>query len=78
LNNALEQSHQSGISSFDIAATLCAFSASAIIQSIEKILQGRNNFKIYASGGGIYNPLIMQHLKKTFWRKTCFNIYTFS
>jgi anhydro-N-acetylmuramic acid kinase len=57
------------LSPYDIMATLAAFSATQIIDAIESKLGGRNDFSIYASGGGIYNPQLMQHLKKHFGDK---------
>ncbi|HXB07776.1 MAG TPA: anhydro-N-acetylmuramic acid kinase [Puia sp.] len=69
LTTALAATDQAGLSPYDIMATLAAFSASGIIDAIESKLQGRRDFSIYASGGGIYNPQLMQHLKKHFGNK---------
>ncbi|HEY4334775.1 MAG TPA: anhydro-N-acetylmuramic acid kinase [Puia sp.] len=60
---------QHDLSPYDTLATLAAFSATQIIDAIESNLRGRRDFSIYASGGGIYNPQLMQHLKKHFGDK---------
>jgi anhydro-N-acetylmuramic acid kinase len=61
------------LSPYDIVATLAAFSAKQIIGAIESKLgskdKGRRDFAIYASGGGIYNPQLMQQLKQHFGDK---------
>jgi anhydro-N-acetylmuramic acid kinase len=71
LTAALIEAHDGrhDLSPYDIMATLAAFSATGIIDAIETKLRGRRDFAIYASGGGIYNPQLMQHLKKHFGDK---------
>jgi anhydro-N-acetylmuramic acid kinase len=55
-SKTLEHSHE------DILATLCRFSAETIA---EAILQFKSNScKIYGSGGGVHNPLIMSNLRE--------------
>ncbi|PLK44152.1 anhydro-N-acetylmuramic acid kinase [Emticicia sp. TH156] len=55
----------------DILATLCRFSAETIAEAIQKLVAQLSeykanpaSFKIYGSGGGVHNPLIMQSLKE--------------
>jgi anhydro-N-acetylmuramic acid kinase len=62
LQNAQERSNTKGLSVYNIMATLCKFSADMIADAI---LRSMNNelFVIYSSGGGMHNPLLMQHLK---------------
>jgi len=71
LTAALIEAHDGrhDLSPYDIMATLAAFSATGIIDAIGTKLRGRRDFSIYASGGGIYNPQLMQHLKKHFGDK---------
>ena len=66
LTAALSATGQPDLSPYDIMATLAAFSTSGIIAAIESKLQGRKDFSIYASGGGIYNPQLMRSLEKHF------------
>jgi anhydro-N-acetylmuramic acid kinase len=53
----------------DVMATLARFSARSIINAIETTLEGRRDFEIYISGGGMYNPLVLHHLKTHFGKK---------
>ena len=50
------------LSSNDIMATLNRFSAETIAEAIQKMVPSTIPFKIYVSGGGIHNPLLMEHL----------------
>ena len=47
----------------DIMATLALFTATTIVDTIYKLVPANENFTIYTSGGGMHNPVIMQHLK---------------
>jgi len=52
---------------FDIMATLNAFSASAIIDALKKCIKNNEKpYSIYASGGGMHNPLLMHQLQTAF------------
>ncbi len=42
----------------DTMATLCAFSAEAIVAAIRRSIPSENSFEIYVSGGGMHNPLL--------------------
>lgn len=55
----------------DLLATLCRFTAETIAGAIRKLVTqlsdysvNPDTFKIYGSGGGVHNPLIMQFLKE--------------
>ena len=52
------------ISVEDAMATLNKFTADTIADAIKKIA-GDRKIKIFASGGGMHNPLLMEHLKKS-------------
>lgn len=61
LRNAQEKSQTSELSHEDILATLCRFSAETIAEAILKFKS--DSYKIYGSGGGVHNPLIMSNLR---------------
>jgi anhydro-N-acetylmuramic acid kinase len=63
LQNAQQQSGTQALSHEDIMATLNRFSADMIVVALRECLKDRTDFKIYSSGGGMHNPLLMQHLK---------------
>lgn len=69
LHKALERSGQPRLSPGDIMATLAFFSAGSIIQAVTGTIAARNEFEIYASGGGVYNPLLVSHLEAHFKKK---------
>lgn len=62
LQLAKEKADITEISLFDTMATLNLFSASTIVDAIHKTTQHQNKFTLYASGGGMHNPLLMQHV----------------
>jgi anhydro-N-acetylmuramic acid kinase len=51
------------ISVEDIMATLNRFSADVIVGAIRKITFTKSNVKIFSSGGGMHNPLLMENIK---------------
>lgn len=63
LLQALQQSNTTVISIFDTMATLNKFSADMIVDAMKRNMQAQN-FIIYSSGGGLHNPLLMQHIKE--------------
>ncbi|MDB5010887.1 MAG: Anhydro-N-acetylmuramic acid kinase [Mucilaginibacter sp.] len=69
LQNAIESSGQNNISDPDVMATLAVFSAKGIIEAIERGVPENAPFEIYLSGGGMYNPLLVQHIERHFGRK---------
>jgi anhydro-N-acetylmuramic acid kinase len=66
VENALEKSNSKGISVEDLLATLTRFTAETIAEAVEINMansnQGLEEIIIYASGGGVHNPLLMQWL----------------
>jgi anhydro-N-acetylmuramic acid kinase len=62
LQKALEHTNTTTINVNDIMATLCKFSADMIVDAILRSMNDEP-FVIYSSGGGMHNPLLMQHLK---------------
>jgi anhydro-N-acetylmuramic acid kinase len=69
LHKALERSGRSRLSSSDILATLALFSARSIIEAVTGTVAAGTGFEIYASGGGIYNLLLLNHLEAHFHKK---------
>lgn len=63
LSQAQQHSQTESISHEDAMATLNRFSADMIVMALRECLKDRTDFKIYSSGGGMHNPLLMQHLK---------------
>ena len=71
LVQAQAQSNTQQLSDEAILATLCRFSAETIAEAIQKLIlqlpayaTNPESFRIYGSGGGVHNPLIMQFLKE--------------
>lgn len=64
LNNAQQKSGTTNLSIEDVLATLCHFSAQGIIKAIEQTMGLSAAAKIYMSGGGMHNPLLVQLLKE--------------
>ncbi len=64
VQEAKEKTGLQNLSVFDTMATLNLFSAQTIAAAIQKTMRGKSNFHLYASGGGMHNPLLMEHLKK--------------
>jgi anhydro-N-acetylmuramic acid kinase len=61
LANAQEKSETTALSHADVMATLCLFTAQTITEAILKV--GAKTPKIFMSGGGMHNPLLVEHLK---------------
>ena len=51
------------ISHEDCLATLNKFTADMIVDSFNRTLADKGNYTVYASGGGVHNPLLMEHLQ---------------
>jgi anhydro-N-acetylmuramic acid kinase len=64
LQTAKERSGTTDLNVYDTMATLNAFSAQTIAEAIMKTLPQNNNFHLYASGGGMHNPLLMEQIKQ--------------
>ncbi len=48
----------------DMMATLNRFTADTIVQAIKACTEGWDDIKIYSSGGGIHNPLLMKNIQE--------------
>jgi len=74
LEAAKNQANVAGISHQDIMATLSAFTASVIANSVNKLGATCLVNEIYISGGGVHNPVLIRQLKTML---PGFPIYTF-
>ena len=66
VKKAQAESQTESLSTPDLLATLTLFSAETITEAIQYQLNlsGIDSFNIYASGGGMHNPLVMRWLKE--------------
>ncbi len=62
LERAQCQSNTQELGHNDILATLNRFSAEMIALAINQCAENIDRFSLYASGGGIHNPLLMEHI----------------
>ena len=64
VETAIQKSRLPSLSRNDIIATLTKLSADTIVDAIKKIAEPLNNYKIYASGGGAHNPVLMKTIQE--------------
>lgn len=64
LSEAQKKSATLQLGKEDVMATLNRFSADTIVEAIKKSFGIKTSFSIYASGGGMHNPLLMQHIQE--------------
>lgn len=64
LENAKTNSGATDLGVYDVMATLNAFSAQTIAEAILKTMPPNSNFHLYASGGGMHNPLLIEQIKQ--------------
>ncbi len=62
LQDAQTRSNTHNLKHQDVLATLNAFSAQVISEAINACTQNTANCVVYASGGGVHNPLLMSQL----------------
>jgi anhydro-N-acetylmuramic acid kinase len=62
--DAQRRSSATEISPHDLLATLTRFSSDTITDALKKILKPQANYKIYTSGGGAHNPLLIKWIKQ--------------
>ncbi|WP_404343553.1 anhydro-N-acetylmuramic acid kinase [Pseudoalteromonas mariniglutinosa] len=62
LANAQQLSGTEHLNHYDVMATLTLFSATMIARAINQCTAKLSHIAVYASGGGIHNPLLMQHI----------------
>jgi anhydro-N-acetylmuramic acid kinase len=64
LEKSKQKSNTAVLSAEDTMATLNKFSADMITAAISVCLKDKTEVKIFGSGGGIHNPLLMDHLEE--------------
>jgi len=64
LEKAIIEAGMAEISHPDVMATLNRFSAVTIVSAMKRTLDADKSFTIYTSGGGMHNPLLMQHIQE--------------
>ena len=64
LSGALAASGSADLSPEDQLATLNRFSAESICAAIRRLTHGQGEFHVYASGGGIHNPLLLDYIRR--------------
>lgn len=64
LSEAQQRAGETMLSPADIMATLNRFSADMIVDAMKRCMNGDTNFIVYVSGGGMHNPLLMQHVRE--------------
>jgi anhydro-N-acetylmuramic acid kinase len=60
---AQEKSGTTELSAEDVMATLNCLSADMIVRSIKTCFPAGEEFVVYCSGGGMHNPLLMEHIQ---------------
>ena len=63
LESAILKAGVPSIFPIDVMATLNRFSAITIVDSLQRSLNKNKTFTLYTSGGGMHNPLLMQHIQ---------------
>lgn len=63
LEKAIAKTGMESISHFDVMATLNRFSAITIVDALQRTLKKETAYAIYTSGGGMHNPLLMEHIQ---------------
>lgn len=64
LEAAKQKADATELNVFDTMATLNLFSAQTIAEAVQKTRNGNASFVLYASGGGMHNPLLMQNIQQ--------------
>lgn len=64
LRRAQTQTDNLNLAHEDVLATLCHFSAKAIVQAVHKTMGATLHPAVIMSGGGMHNPLLVQLLKE--------------
>lgn len=62
LEKAQQQSATQQLSAADVMATLNRFSADTIVYAIQKVMDNKDEYIFYVSGGGMHNPLLMKNI----------------
>ncbi|HEX4956759.1 MAG TPA: anhydro-N-acetylmuramic acid kinase [Lacibacter sp.] len=64
LENAKQKAGIAELNVYDTMATLNLFSAITIAEAVQKTMQQNSSVVLYASGGGMHNPLLMENIQR--------------
>lgn len=64
LQKAKQKAGTTDLNVHDMMATLNLFSAQTIAEAVQKTMNNQSAFVLYASGGGMHNPLLMHNIQK--------------
>ncbi|MBX9785603.1 MAG: anhydro-N-acetylmuramic acid kinase [Chitinophagaceae bacterium] len=64
LEEAKQKAGSNDLNVYDTMATLNLFSAQTIAEAVQRTMKGNTSFVLYASGGGMHNPLLMQNIQQ--------------
>lgn len=64
VHEAQRESGTTGLPGEDLLATLTLFSAETIVDAIRQVVIPGESYMLFASGGGMHNPLLMAHIRK--------------
>jgi anhydro-N-acetylmuramic acid kinase len=64
VRKAQQRSGTTSMTPEDLMATLTRFSADTLVEAIRKVIQPEASYVIYASGGGVHNPVLMRHIRE--------------
>lgn len=64
VKQAQQKSGTESLSLEDLLATLTRFSAETIATAIKKVIKNKKSFRLFLSGGGAHNPLLIQGVKE--------------
>jgi anhydro-N-acetylmuramic acid kinase len=73
LNNAISRSGLFQLSNEDIMATLAAFTAKSIVDSVRFCVESKGAYEVYISGGGMHNPLLIRMIEEQLGKKLKFS-----
>jgi anhydro-N-acetylmuramic acid kinase len=73
LNNAISRSGLFQLSNEDIMATLAAFTAKSIVDSVRFCVESKGAYEVYISGGGMHNPLLIAMIEEQLGKKLKFS-----
>ena len=64
ISRSQQKTDTSDIPAEDLMATATRLSAETIVEALQKLMNKNENYKIYASGGGTHNPLLMKWISE--------------
>lgn len=60
---AMQQANLTNLAHADVMATLNYFTANAIVAAIQQFIKSHQPIRIFVSGGGMHNPLLLQNIQ---------------